>query len=291
MNTSGTKSPPDRLSEAQQAALITLLADDDPGVYHVVRDRILACGADAIRWLRPHSLSGDPVLRRRAIDIIQHLRRQEADTRFLAFCVSHGEDLDLEEGVWLLAQTFYPEINVAAYQALLDQFAAELRDRLAGQEGATATLSTINDYLFGELGFRGNQDNASEPDNSYFNRVIDRRTGNPIGLCLVYLLMARRLRLPVAGIGMPGHFVCRYQSAAGAYYIDAFNRGRLLSRADCIRYLQQNGHGFQESFLAPSSPGRILLRLCSNLHQSYALCEQSEESCRVQRYLVALAKG
>jgi regulator of sirC expression with transglutaminase-like and TPR domain len=290
MNLPATKAVRNGLSESQRSALLKLLADEDAGVYQAVRTRILASGREVIPWLRPHTLSSDPLLRRRAIDIIHHLEQQEADNRFLAFCVTHGEELDLEQGVWALAQTQYPEINVAAYQALLDNFAAEIRERIAGQAAPMGIIAGMNEYLFKDVGFHGNQENYYDPDNSYFNRVIDRRTGNPISLCALYWLLARRLHLPIVGIGMPGHFVCRYQSSKEAFFIDAFNRGKLLTRADCIKYLQGSGHGFQESFLAPTSPGRALLRMCSNLHQIYSHLELREEMARLQRYLVALAK-
>jgi regulator of sirC expression with transglutaminase-like and TPR domain len=120
--------------------------------------------------------------------------------------------------------------------------------------------------------------------------VIDRRTGNPISLCMVYLFLARRLHLPVAGIGMPGHFLCRFQCPTDELYIDAFNRGKLLSRTDCVTYLVQTNYGFQEVLLAPATPRRILLRMCSNLHQIYLHLKLADETARLQRYIVALAK-
>src|SRR5438552_915954 len=86
--------------------------------------------------------------------------------------------------------------------------------------------------------------------------------GQPASLCLVYLLVARRLHLPVAGIGMPGHFVCRYQSTTEEVFIDAFNGGKLLTKADCIKYLHSTGYGLKEDFLGPLSSRRILLRTC-----------------------------
>ena len=290
MNLPVAHDAPDALSESQKVALVKLLADEDAAVYQVVRGKILSYGQGATAWLRPYALSGDPVLRRRTQEIVQHLARQEADTRFLGFCVSHGDDLDLEEGVWLLAQTQYPHINVGAYAALLDSVAADVQEHLAGEQNPTGVIACINQHLFKTLGFTGNQENYYDPDNSYLNRVVDRRTGNPISLCVLYWLLARRLRLPIVGIGMPGHFLCRYQSHTEAVFIDAFNRGKVLSRADCTKYLQQTSHGFQESFLSPISPGRTLLRMCSNLHQIYSHLEQREDMARLQRYLVALAK-
>jgi len=290
MNSPSTTKLAAPLSDGQKAALVNLLGDDDPAVYQTVREKILSCGQEATQWLRPHVLSSDPVLRRRAQEIVQYLARQTADNHFLAFCLGQGEDLDIEEASWLLAQTQYPEINLTAYQALFDSYASDLRERIDFTAGAEVLLGAVNQYLFSELKFHGNEQNYYEPDNSYLNRVLDRRTGNPITLCLVYLLVARRLRLPIAGIGMPGHFLVRYQSSTTEIYIDAFNQGKLLTKADCVKYLLHTSHGFQESYLAVITPRRMLLRMCSNLHQIYVQLELTEETARVQRYIVALAK-
>lgn len=287
--TSATQSS-DALSENQKTALIKLLTDEDIAVYHTIRSKILSYGPGAAVWLRPHTLSSDAVLRRRANELVHFLSRQDADNRFLAFCLSQGEEMDIEEGAWLLSQTQYPDINISAYQALFDSYVADLRERLDLKGAPESILAAINEYLFVDLGFSGNEANYYDPDNSYINRVVDRRTGNPISLCLVYLFVARRLRLPIAGIGMPGHFLIRFQSATGDVYIDAFNRGKLLTKADCIKYLLHTSHGFQESYLAAVSPRRVLLRVCSNLHQIYVGLELQDETSRLQRYIVALAK-
>jgi regulator of sirC expression with transglutaminase-like and TPR domain len=275
-------------SASRRAALVNLLADEDPAIYQEVRRTILACGADAEEWLRPHLLDDDPLLRRRAREIIRHFGLQAADIRFLAFCLQHGEEFDLETGAWLLARTEYPDINLAAYRALLDDFAVALRERVHPKDPPDQVVCAINEYLFEEQGFTGNTRDYHDPDNNYLNRVLDRRTGNSVALCLLYLLLARRLRLPVAGIGLPGHFICRYQSTSDEVYIDVFHQGRLLTKADCIHYLVQGNHSFREDFLAPASARRLLRCLCRNLHQLYLQIERPDEATRLQRYLVAL---
>ena len=280
----------EKLSDNQKAALINLLADEDMAVYHTIRSKILSYGDTVEAWLRPFTLSSDAVLRRRAQEILQHLARQNADNEFLAFCLRQGEDLDLEEGVWLLARSQYPDINTAAYRALFDSYAADLRERIDFGADADSILGTINQYLFADMSFGGNEQNYYDPENSYLNRVVDRRAGNPISLCAVYLFVARRLGLPIAGIGMPGHFLVRFQSSTAEVFIDAFNKGKLLTKADCIKYLLHTSHGFQETYLAPVSPRRMLLRMCSNLHQIYVQLELADEISRFQRYIVALAK-
>lgn len=281
---------PDELSQAQRDALISLLADEDPHVYETVREKLLSYGPPVVEWLRPHLLSSDPALRRRAKAMVDYFGRQEADTRFLAFCLNQGEDFDIEEGILLLAQTQFPNINRAAYSAILDSLASDLREQTDLDADSEQILATINDYLFRQLGFVGNEENYYDPENSYINCVLDRRTGNPISLSLVYLLISRRLKLPMVGIGLPGHFICRFQTSKNELYIDAFNRGKILTKADCIKYLVHTNHSLQEGHLAPVSARRVLLRICANLHQIYTQLDSTDEISRLQRYLVALAK-
>jgi len=290
MNVAGIIALPETLSESQRSALLKLLADEDPAVYHTVRKKIISYGPETIPWLRQHKLSNDPALRRRSQEIISHFGRQASDTGFLGFVLQHGEEFDIEEGAWLLAQTEFPDLNVEAYRALLDFFAAEMKERIDLAREPKEILARINSYLFHELCFRGNEKNYYDPENSYLNRVLDRRTGNPITLCLLYMLLGRRLRLPIAGIGLPGHFICRYQTSSTEIYVDPFNGGNFMTKADCVQYLVQGNYGLKEDCLTPVTPRRMLLRSCGNLHQIYLQLEKVDETTRVQRYLVALAR-
>ena len=273
------------LEEKHQRALISLLADDDARVYQTVRETILSYGPSCSDWMREHTLSNDPVLRRRASEIVQHFARQDADTQFLTFCLNQGEDSDLEQGVLLLARSQYPTINVEAYSALLDDFAGELRERLDLNGPDEQILRVIR-----EKRFSGDEQNFYDPENVYFNCVLDRRVGNPIALSLLYLLVGRRLRLPLAGVGLPGHFLCRYQSSRLEIYVDAFHGGRLLTKGDCVKHVLQLRQRFDDSCLDPVSARRILLRICAQLHQVYMQQKSPAQVERLQRYLVALAK-
>jgi regulator of sirC expression with transglutaminase-like and TPR domain len=280
----------EQLPESQKAALVKLLGDEDPAVYQSIRQKIVSFGPPAAAWLRPHLLSRDPILRRRTQELVREFDRQSADDRFLGFCLKHGEEFDLEEAAWLLGQTQYPDINVGAYSAVLDSYAEDVRERLGAHTEPQKTIEVLNHYLFEELRFTGNEANYYDPENSYLNRVIDRRTGNPISLCLVYLLIGRRLGLPITGIALPGHFLCRYQSSAAELYVDAFNAGKLLSKADCVQYLLRGHYNVRDEYLAPVTPRRMLLRMCGNLHQIYLRLAKEEAATRLQRYLVALAR-
>jgi len=278
------------LQAQQQAALIKLLSDEDPAVYEAVREKIISLGSDTQIWLKPCQLSTDPIMRRHAAEIVRHFDRETADTRFMALCLQDEERIDLEKGALLLARTQHPEINTAAYSALMDDYAGEMREWLAEGDQSKPLLERVNEFIFGKLGFTGNMENYYDPENSFLNSVLDRRTGNPVSLCVIYILLTRRLGLPVSGVGLPGHSVCRYVSASEEVYVDAFNLGKLLSRNDCIEHLNRCKHEVREEYLQPMSARRILARMCGNLEQIYSEQNLTEDAARVQRYLFALTR-
>jgi regulator of sirC expression with transglutaminase-like and TPR domain len=89
---------------------------------------------------------------------------------------------------------------------------------------------------------------------------------------------------------MPGHFICRFQSSKEEIYIDPFQQGKMMTKGQCIKMLIQSGHDYHESFIAPISPRRMLLRICSNLQHAYTTQDQPAEGTRLQRYIIALSK-
>ena len=278
-----------KLAESKKSALISLLADEDESVFEAVRKEIISYGPKTSQWLSKFSLDENPLIRHRTQQIIYHFEELEADTKFHAFCLNQGDSFDLEEACWLLARTSYPRINPDGYSAILDDYAHDLMQQIDFGSETEGIVATINRFIFKNLGYRGNEEDFYAKENSYLNCVIDNRYGNPISLCIIYLLICRRLGLPVTGIGLPGHFLCRYQNPRQELYIDAFNLGRSLTKTDCIKYLKQSGYEFHESFLLPASPRRILLRICGNLHQIYQQEGNTEYTTRLQGYIIALS--
>ncbi len=270
--------------------MLTLLADDDLAVSSQIRAQLVAGGSESRLWLAQHRLHADPMVRRRVQEILDHFGSAEAEAAFLAFLGHHGENLDLEEGLWRFVCTTYPEAPVAAYRAQLDEWAARLADEMAEAVNGADILGRINRLLFTELGFKGNEQQYYDPANTYLNLVMDRRLGIPISLCIIYLSVCRRLNLPVTGIGMPGHFLCRYQTPREEHYIDAFHGGKLLTRIDCLRRLKQFAVDYEDTVLQPISPRRILHRVISNLHLVFKERRDRNEVARLERYLAAISR-
>ncbi len=199
------------------------------------------------------------------------------------------EDISLETISLLLAQVQYPDLNIKHYQELLDHYAHQGSKYIKGVAGAPAIASALSHYLFEKEGFRGNTRDYYNPANSYFNDVLDRRSGIPITLAALYISVGQRLRLPVSGAAFPGHFLVRYEYEDGAFYVDAFSKGKLLSEKDCRKRIKDQYKGevmFRPEFLASASHLDILLRMLSNLKMAHMLHKEFETVLQVLNYIL-----
>lgn len=180
--------------------------------------------------------------------------------------------IDLAKAALYIAQEEYPNLDIATYLNALDVMATEVEERLPVERYPLRIIQSLNQYLYDELGFTGNTSDYYDPRNSFLNEVIDRRSGIPITLSLVYLEVARRLDFPMVGIGMPGHFLIRPDFQDVGIFVDAFNRGEILFESDCEERLAQiYGHPvqLQPSFTKAVSPRQLLTRMLTNLKLIY----------------------
>ncbi len=178
----------------------------------------------------------------------------------------------LAEGALLIAQEEYPDLLLDAYLHRLDSMAAAVRARLGLELDPRHIVNTLNAYLFDDQGFHGNQSQYYDPRNSFLNEVLDRKTGIPITLSVLYLEIARLVGLPIVGVGMPGHFIVQYAAQADAFWIDPFHGGTILSREACTRRFQSiYGHHlpWRDAYLEPVRDHDILRRMLSNLKGIY----------------------
>ena len=198
-----------------------------------------------------------------------------ARERFAQLVSGPEEELDLAEAALLIAQEEHPELDVAAYLRRLDGLAAAVRARLPAAPEPTDIIHSLNIQLFGEEGLAGNESEYYDPRNSFLNEVLDRKRGIPITLSVIYLEVGRRLGLPLAGVGFPGHFLVKYSGADGELVLDPFAGGVTLSREELAQKLRRM-YGDANPFLAqipqllaPASKKEILLRMLHNLKGIY----------------------
>ncbi|WP_218082432.1 SirB1 family protein [Anthocerotibacter panamensis] len=186
------------------------------------------------------------------------------------------EQIDLAEAALYIAQEEYPDLDPLEYLNALDTMATEVRERLPAELYPLRILQCLNRYFYENLGFSGNTSDYYDPRNSYLNEVLNRRTGIPITLALVYLEVARRIDFPMVGVGTPGHFLIRPDFDESGIFVDAFNAGEILFAEECAeRMAQVYGRPVAVAELAPLlrtpvGPRAFLGRMVTNLKMIYA---------------------
>ncbi len=184
--------------------------------------------------------------------------------RFAQLVQGPEDELPLDEAALLIAAHAYPDLDVDFELQLLDGLAERCPD---------PTLDGWRQYLFVDQGFTGNVSDYYDPDNSFLNKVLERRSGLPITLSVLGIEVGRRLGLRLRGVGLPGHFLLRHDGDGPPVYVDPFAGGRLLDRQGCIdRFHAVNGPNtpFVDSYLDPVGPRAILGRMLQNLRAIFA---------------------
>ena len=183
------------------------------------------------------------------------------------------ERIELARAALTIARSEYPELDAERYLERLAELAARVAERLPQEAEPAPTIAALNQVLFEEEGFRGNQADYYDPRNSFLNDVLERKLGIPITLAVVYMEVARHLGFPLFGVGMPGHFLLKHYDVEGREtLIDAFHGGRLLTPAQCQQRLDEIYAGqlpLQPQFLVTVSRRQILTRMLNNLKAIY----------------------
>jgi regulator of sirC expression with transglutaminase-like and TPR domain len=181
-------------------------------------------------------------------------------------------EMDLAEGALWIAAEEYPDMRVGLYLDKIERLAVELRRRVRAEIEPDRVVEICNHFLFQEQRFHGNTAAYTDVRNSYLNEVMDRRTGIPVTLATVYLAVGERAGLPVRGVGMPGHFLVRYQgSRSKELFVDPFH-ARVLDRAGCEALLGETYQGqvtMRPAFLKPVLKRQILARILNNLKTTF----------------------
>jgi regulator of sirC expression with transglutaminase-like and TPR domain len=213
-----------------------------------------------------------------------------------------GDDsrIDLARACLMIAQDAYPGLDVDRYLGEIERMAIRLRARMPQANAAEEKVVALNQFLFDDLGYWGNTDDYYDPRNSYLNEVIDRKTGTPISLSILYMELGRRIGLPLEGVSFPGHFLVRLRLRGGTLVLDPFAGGTPQSEAELRERLQRvipegaaGGVAPVElpldQFLEPASNRQILARVLRNLKGIYREKDKPERMLEVLNRMLVVA--
>ena len=195
--------------------------------------------------------------------------------------------IDLSRACLLIAQDAYPDLDVERYIGEIERMATRLRARLAPSAAGEDRVVALNQLLYEDLGYWGNTQDYYDPRNSYLNEVIDRRTGMPITMSILYMELGRRIGLPVEGVSFPGHFLVRVRLRGGMLVLDPFSGGAPQSEDELrsrVKRVIPDGVADDlpaselplDQFLEPATNRQILARVLRNLKGIYRKANKPE---------------
>ncbi len=275
------------MKENEIKALVSLLDDDDAEVTTLVENKIRSMGKGIIPFLETEwEESFSPIAQRRIEELIHELQLSGMAERLLHW--KNGGSLDLLEGMSIIATYQYPDLNFQKLRDEIDQFRYDVWEQFGSQMSPVDQVKALNGVFYSVLGFGANTKNFHSASNSMINIVMESRRGNPITLCVIYMLIARKLQMPVYGVNLPNLFVLTYKRDTTQFYINVFNRGIIFSKTDIDHYIAQLNLSPKDSFYQPCTHLEIVQRVLRNLIVSYEKAGEPEKIREVERLLMAM---
>jgi regulator of sirC expression with transglutaminase-like and TPR domain len=280
----------EELKENELKALVSLLDDDDQQVVAHVEERILTLGTTIIPFLEQQWESAlDPALQSKIETLIHSLQYDSLQDRLVRWYKS--PDQDLLTGMWIIATYQYPDLELQKLKQSLEQIYYETWLEYRTDLYPFDQVKLINNILFSKLKFGANTKNFHSPGNSMINVVLESRKGNPITLCVIYLLVAQKLKMPIYGVNLPNLFILTYKFDQQTFYINAFNRGLIFSRQDIENYIHELHLVPQPSFFEPCSNVEIIRRMLRNLVMSFEKMGEHAKAEEVKELLISISDG
>jgi regulator of sirC expression with transglutaminase-like and TPR domain len=205
---------------------------------------------------------------------------------------------DLAPALLAVSLVEYPGVDVSRWLRTIDRMGEQAAARIAPRSSLEEAVHILNDFVYDEMGFRGNRDHYDDPRNSYLNEVLERRTGIPIALAAVYVEVARRAGLRADGVNFPGHFLVRLSPSVEHpcdgdepfLILDPFHAGTILDASDCEQlYHEHGGDGeLDERLLTPATRPQIISRSLTNLKRLYVRMRSFPQARLITDLLLAV---
>lgn len=278
------------MTDRELKALVSLLDDEDDQIVNQIIDKIRSLGKDVIPFLESEwETNFNPSVQRRIEELIHDLQYELLKDRIKDWYES--KDQDLLTGLWLVATYQYPDLELEKIRQDLEQIYYDAWLEFKPDLYPYDQVKILNSVLFNKLKFGANTKNFHSPGNSMINVVLETHKGNPITLCIIYMLVAQKLKMPVHGVNLPNLFIVTYKEDKNQFYINAFNKGLIFTRQDIENYIHELRLTPQPSFFEPCSNLEIIRRVFRNLIMSFDKMGEHAKAEEVKELLLIIADG
>jgi len=261
-------------------ALASLLDEPDAHIYKEIYEKILSFGKDALPVLENKWESTSDAYVQKRIENLSHKIQFSVVKHELNDWVKLGAS-NLLFGYCLISKYQYPNLNEQEVKGLLEKIKQDIWLELSEDLTALEKIKVLNHIFYDIHNFKGNKADYYAPHNSYLNKVLETKKGNPLSLGIIYIILAQSLNIPVYGVNLPEHFVLAYTNElsyeklsfvgknAVLFYINPFNKGVVFTKKEIDSFIEKTKYTAKESFYSPCSNIDIIKRLLANLINSY----------------------
>ncbi len=278
-------------TDVQYRHILNLLDDESPEIRKIVRSTLLSSSMEIILDGFFWRLEPDSGNREQLKETLEEIHFEFVYSAFSRLFHRQLEDIDLEKSVLLLAYWNNPDLDTRQIRARLDEMADSIALQLPDAGHPLSFIDHISYYLFKKFGFHGNSADYYNPDNSFIDKVLETRTGIPISLSVLTMLVASRLQIPLVGIPMPAHFILKFENGEDEIYFDPFYGGKVYSRTECLSYLKQAKIENMDEILNGSTNVEILQRMMRNIHLVYTSYRDDPEKAGQILQILELLEG
>lgn len=278
------------MTESEIKAMVSLLEDDDTDVLKHIESQIYSFGEQIIPYLEDEwARQFSPNVQKRIENILQSLNYQIVRKRLLDWV--QNDNTDLLKGMWIIATYQYPDLQLEDLQKKVEQLYFDAWVDFKTELLPTDQVKLLNSIFFHKFKFKANTSNIKAVANSMINMILESKRSNPIGLCVLYMLVAQKLKLPIYGVNLPNVFVVTYKTDELQFYINVFNKGLTYIRQDIENYIMNLRVTSRDLFYEPCANIDIIRRVMRNLIVAYQDVGDTEKTEDMQRLLDEISEG
>lgn len=284
-------------------ALLSLIDEPNEVNFKMVRGKIVSYGLEAVAELEGIlDRQFSELVQERVLDIIQEIQYGQVYADLKQWVA--GETDDLLKGFLIVSQFQYPNLDDVEIRTQIDQITRDVWLEINDELTALEKVKVINHVLFDIHAFTANRAELHTPQNFFINSLLETKKGSPLSLGVLYILIARKLDIPIYGVNLPQHFILAYAQTNTfrsanelppvddiLFYLNPFNRGTVFTRNEIELFLRQIKLSVEPEYYAPCSNVVIIQRMIHNLAISYESMKKKDKAAELRRLLVLLDKA
>lgn len=288
------------MKQEELNALIELLDDPDEGIFQHVKSKLLEEGLPIIEMLEhAWEFDIDRVKQSRIENIVHEIQYQHLSNKLEEWVKLGGKNL--LTGAMLVCKYQFPDLDEQEVKDRIEAIRKDIWLELNEELTALEKVRVINHVLFNIHGFSGNKEDYHAPQNSFINKVLATKKGNPLSLSLIYIILAEQLDIPIAGVNLPEHFILAYKDDLGLlppegkdqhhgvfFYINPFSNGTVFGIKEIDAFLKQLNLDKKSSYYEPCNNVSMVIRMLNNLYHSYLAINKPEKAADIQKIMKML---